>query len=40
MQEIDEMDIIGYFKIMAWKMRKEKTPKHKFIDEVWDMSSM
>ena len=38
MREIDEMDMIGYFRIRAWKANREaekKKPKQKCIDEVW-----
>ena len=38
MQEIDEMDMLGYFKIRAWKAKEDKEkskPKPKYIDEVW-----
>ena len=38
MKEIDEMDMLGYFQIRAWKAKCEKentAPKHKYIDEVW-----
>ena len=38
MKEIDEMDMLGYFQIRAWKAQQEqekKTPRHRYIDEVW-----
>ena len=38
MKEIDEMDMLGYFQIRAWKAGREKekeTPRHRYIDEVW-----
>ncbi len=38
MQEIDQMDMLGFLKIRAWNARKEqkkKGPKHAYIDEVW-----
>ena len=38
MKEIDEMDIIGYLQIRAWKVRrdeKKKEPVRRHIDEIW-----
>ena len=38
MQDIDEMDILGYLKIRAWKLRREedkKKPVRRYIDDVW-----
>ena len=38
MQEIDQMDMLGFLKIRAWNARKEqkkKEPKRAYIDEVW-----
>ena len=38
MKEIDEMDILGFLHIRAWKAAREKerhAPKHGYIDEVW-----
>ena len=38
MREIDEMDMLGYFQMRAWKARNEKEkaePQHRYIDEVW-----
>lgn len=38
MQEIDEMDMLGYYRLRAWKVRHEKEqqkPRHRYIDEVW-----
>lgn len=38
MNEIDEMDMMGFLKIRAWEARKEKkakAPKRMYIDEVW-----
>ncbi len=38
MQEIDQMDMLGFVKIRAWNARKEqkkKEPKRAYIDEVW-----
>ena len=38
MHEIDNMDILGYFKVRAWKAQHEqekKIPRHRYIDEVW-----
>ncbi len=38
MQEIDQMDMLGFLKVRAWNSNKEhkKTePKPCYIDEVW-----
>lgn len=38
MQEIDQMDMVGYLRVRAWKAgreHKKKEPKPAFIDEVW-----
>ena len=38
MNEIDEMDMLGFLRIRAWDARCEKikkTPKPAYIDEVW-----
>ena len=38
MKEIDEMDMLGYFQVRAWKARNEKEkaePQRRYIDEVW-----
>ena len=38
MQEIDQMDMLGFLKVRAWNANKNKAktePKAKFIDEVW-----
>ena len=38
MQEIDSMDMLGYFQIRAWKAQREqekKAPQRRYIDEVW-----
>ena len=38
MRDIDEMDMLGYLRIRAWnanRKKKDTTPKHHFIDEVW-----
>jgi uncharacterized protein YbdZ (MbtH family) len=38
MKEIDEMDMLGFLHVRAWNASREKekkTPRHKFIDEVW-----
>lgn len=38
MKEIDEMDMPGFLRIRAWsanREKKRKTPRPKFIDEVW-----
>ncbi len=38
MLDIDEMDILGYLQVRAWKAKREqqkKQPVHRYIDEVW-----
>ena len=38
MQEIDEMDMLGFLHIRAWnakKKQKKKEPAPSFIDKVW-----
>ena len=38
MSDIDEMDMLGYFRIRAWKAQHEKekkVPRQRYIDEVW-----
>lgn len=35
MNEIDQMDILGYLKLMAWKANKKIKPKKNYIDNVW-----
>lgn len=38
MQEIDQMDVLGFLKIRAWNARKELIrglPRPRYIDEVW-----
>lgn len=37
MQDIDNMDMIGFIRIRAWNARKKKSPKTKkaYIDQVW-----
>jgi len=38
MKDIDEMDMLGYFRLRAWKAQREKekkSPRHRYIDEVW-----
>ena len=38
MRDIDEMDMLGYLKVRAWKARQEyekKQPVRRYIDEVW-----
>ncbi|MBQ3760869.1 MAG: hypothetical protein II875_02520 [Clostridia bacterium] len=35
MNDIDEMDILGYLHLRAWAIRKEKEPKKRYIDEIW-----
>ena len=38
MQDIDQMDMLGFLKIRAWNARKEqkkKEPIPRYIDEVW-----
>lgn len=35
MNEIDEMDMIGYMKVRLWKAKREAAPKRAYIDQVW-----
>ena len=38
MRDIDEMDMLGYLRVRAWKARQEhekKQPVRRYIDEVW-----
>ena len=41
MKDVDEMDMLGYLRLRAWKVQKKidkkkgKNGGHKFIDEVW-----
>lgn len=38
MKENDEVDMPGFLRIRAWNAQRErdkKTPRQKFIDEVW-----
>ena len=38
MQEIDDMDMLGFLRIRAWKAKKKenkKAPQHNTIDLVW-----
>ncbi len=38
MRDIDEMDMLGYLQVRAWKARREhgkKQPVRRYIDEVW-----
>ena len=38
MRDIDEMDMLGYLRVRAWKANRKKkdaAPKLRFIDEVW-----
>ena len=40
MGEIDQMDMLGYWRVRAWKARKDKESnkteaKKAYIDEVW-----
>ena len=38
MQDIDAMDMLGYFRLRAWnaaRKRKKKEPRHSTIDQVW-----
>lgn len=40
MQEIDQMDMVGYLRVRAWKAGREKARKihvRRFIDEAWPM---
>ena len=38
MREIDAMDMLGFLRVRAWNMnrgKEKKTPRPKYIDEVW-----
>lgn len=38
MNDIDEMDMIGFFRVRAWaarKDRKARMPRPAYIDQVW-----
>ena len=37
MDEIDRMDMPGFFRVRAWKASREETkrPRRRYIDEVW-----
>ena len=38
MDEIDRMDMPGFFRVRAWKASREakqKGPRRRYIDEVW-----
>ncbi len=38
MNDIDGMDMLGFFRIRAWEANRAivaKVPKRRFIDEVW-----
>ena len=38
MNDIDSMDMLGFFRIRAWDANRSnaaKAPKRRFIDEVW-----
>ena len=38
MNDIDNMDMLGFFKVRAWDANRAivvKTPKRRYIDEVW-----
>ena len=38
MRDIDDMDMLGYLKVRAWKAkheREKKQPVRRYIDEVW-----
>ena len=38
MREIDDMDMLGYLQIRAWKANQDKKknePVHRYIDDVW-----
>ncbi len=42
MKDIDDMDMVGYLELRAWNARriqKEKEPKQRYIDEVWNMKA-
>ena len=37
MSDIDEMDMLGFLRVRAWKARSRERKKHtpRYIDEVW-----
>jgi hypothetical protein len=38
MQEIDQMDMLGFLRLRAWDAKREQKrlePKNTFIDEIW-----
>lgn len=43
MNEIDQMDMLGFLRVRAWRAkheREKKEPRRRYIDEVWpDMKS-
>ena len=41
MNDIDGMDMLGFFQVRAWdanRVKAAKAPKRRFIDEVWPES--
>ena len=39
MREIDEMDMLGFLRVRAWNLnrqKEQKAPKQRYIDEVWE----
>ena len=40
MNEIDEMDMLGFLRVRVWKARQEdekNSPKQVYIDDVWSV---
>ena len=38
MTDIDNMDMLGFFRVRAWeanRMKAAQAPKRRYIDEVW-----
>ncbi len=35
MVQIDEMDLLGYIRLVAWKARKKQEPRLTTIDQLW-----
>lgn len=38
MNDIDTMDMLGFFKVRAWdatRVKAANTPKRRYIDEIW-----
>lgn len=35
MNDIDEMDMVGYMRVRLWKAKQKAKPKKAYIDQVW-----